>query len=318
MEIYSKAKTAIVVLGTLMLITVGITGTGAAAETKLISGGMGAPTSDATKGAAKFAEIVAEKTGGRIKINHNPGGALGTGQEQMEAVSSGTQQLFISAGSQASRLVKSIGVIDAAFLFKDFDHLERFMQSDMWAEANQQLIDQFGVRALATNWFALPRYFMSRDKFIMSVDDVKGVRTRTSSVPMYVQNYENMGAIPVKVAYPEQYLALSQGVVDLTESAANRILSTKLYEVAPFITECDMMFPQVSVFMNEDAFQKLNPEDQKILTDAANEAGIYYTKIAADAYALQREEIISKGASSNVCLKKPGRILPRKPWRQCQ
>ncbi len=268
---------------------------GVAEEIKWLSGGLGTTASDEGKAAAKFVELVTERSNGRITLNHLHGGQLGNGQEEMEAVSTGTQQVFISAGSQASRLVKAFGVIDAAFLFKDFGHMERFMKSDMGQELNQMLIDQFGVRVIASNWFSLPRQLMHTSKFIESVDDVKGVRVRTASVPMYVQNYENMGAIGVKIDYGEQYLALSQGVVEMTESAANRILPTKLYEVAPYITEADMMFPQVSVFVNEKAWQTLSPEDQKLITEAAEEAGRYQTKIAAEGFAKQREEIIALG-----------------------
>ena len=292
---FKKTAVSVLALGALLLAPVITSKSSLAADTKWISGGLGTESSDEGKAAKKFRELVAERSGGRIQINHHDGGQLGNGQEQMEAVSIGTQQMFISAGSQASRLVKAFGVIDAAFLFKDFAHMDRFMKSDMGQELNQQLIDEFGVRVVASNWYSLPRWLMHKSKFIESVDDVKGVRTRTATVPMYVQNYENMGAIGVQIAYGEQYLALSQGVVEMTESAANRILPTKLYEVAPYITEADMMFPQVSVFVNEKAWAALSPEDQKLITDAAEEAGDYQTKLAQDEFAKQREEIIAKG-----------------------
>ncbi len=262
---------------------------------KFISGGMGAAATHDAKAAAAFADIVRDKTDGRIDITHYPGGQLGNGQEQMEAVSIGTQHFFISAGSQASRLVKAFGIIDSAFLFKDFDHLIRFMNSDMGQDLNDQLAGEFGVRVVSANWFGLPRYLMHRDKFIESLDDVAGVRTRTASVPMFVKNYENMGAIPVKIAYGEQYLALSQGVVDMTESAANRILGTKLYEVAPYITEADMMFPQNSVFVNEAFWNTLSPEDQKIVKEAADEAGLLYSTWSRDAFESEKQEIIANG-----------------------
>ncbi|MZR30408.1 TRAP transporter substrate-binding protein [Sneathiella litorea] len=292
MKKFAKSTLA---LGAIVITSMATATVSLAADVTWISGGLGTVSSDEGKAANKFTELVTKGSNGRIKINHHHGGQLGKGQEQMESVSTGTQQMFISAGSQASRLVKSFGVIDTAFLFKDFDHMERFMKSDMGQQLNEQMIDEFGVRVVASNWFALPRYLMHREKFIETVEDVKGVRTRTASVPMYVQNYENMGATPVKIAYGEQYLAISQGVVDMTEAAANRILPTKLYEVAPYITEADMMFPQVSVFVNEEAWQSLSPEDQKLVSDAAYEAGVYQTNLSQEGFAAQKEEIIAKG-----------------------
>lgn len=277
------------------LIALSGSGVSEARAQEFISGGMGAAATHDAKAAAAFADIVRNKTDGRIDITHYPGGQLGNGQEQMEAVSTGTQHFFISAGSQASRLVKAFGIIDSAFLFKDFDHLIRFMNSDMGQELNDQLAAEFGVRVVSANWFGLPRYLMHRDKFIETLSDVEGVRTRTASVPMFVKNYENMGAVPVKIAYGEQYLALSQGVVDMTESAANRILGTKLYEVAPFITEADMMFPQNSVFVNEAFWDSLIPEDQTIVKEAADEAGLLYSTWSREAFEAEKQEIIANG-----------------------
>lgn len=287
-----KPNVSSAIIGIILSLSAGFA---AAQDITLISGGMGAATTHDSKAALLFTDLVKEKSDGRIKITHYPGGQLGKGQEQMEAVSTGTQHFFISAGSQASRLVKAFGVIDSAFLFEDFDHLTRFMASDMGQQLNQQLADEFGVRVVSASWFGLPRYLMHRDKFITSTDDVVGVRTRTASVPMFVKNYENMGAIPVKIAYGEQYLALSQGVVDMTESAANRILGTKLYEVAPYITEADMMFPQNSVFVNNAFWSDLSTKDQQIIKDAADEAGLKYSAWSREAFESEKLEIIEKG-----------------------
>ncbi len=153
---FKKTAVSVLALGALLLAPVITSKSSLAADTKWISGGLGTESSDEGKAAKKFRELVAERSGGRIQINHHDGGQLGNGQEQMEAVSIGTQQMFISAGSQASRLVKAFGVIDAAFLFKDFSHMDRFMKSDMGQELNQQLIDEFGVRVVASNWYSLP------------------------------------------------------------------------------------------------------------------------------------------------------------------
>lgn len=88
---------------------------------------------------------------------------------------------------------------------------------------------------------------------------------------------------------------LSQGVVDMTESAANRILGTKLYEVAPYITEADMMFPQNSVFVNNAFWSDLSTKDQQIIKDAADEAGLKYSAWSREAFESEKLEIIEKG-----------------------
>ena len=272
-----------------------LSGAAFAEQIEWISGGLNPPGSTAAVSVQHFADLVKERSNGRIIIKHYPASQLGTGQEQIEALTAGTQQMFISAGSQASRLVKAFSVIDTAFLFKDLGHVQRFIESDMGQGLQQEMVDKFGVRILAQNWYGLPRYLMHKSKFIMSVDDVEGVRTRSASVPMFIKNYENMGAVPVKIAYGEQYLALRQGVVDMTESSAHNIFGVKLHEVAPYITEADMMFPQNSVYLSEAAWAQLSPEDQEIIRSAATEAGEFYSQMILDRFEEEKAQIIEQG-----------------------
>lgn len=270
--------------------------TGAHAQDhKWISGTLGPAESVSGQAAVLFGDLVRERTDGRIDITNYPSAQLGTGQEQIESIATGTQQFFLSSGSAASSLVKEYGVVDVAFLFKDFNHFNRFMASDMGQSLNKRLVDEFGVRVITSNWFALPRYLMHTEKFITSTDDVFGVRTRSPNLPMFLRNYENMGAVPVKVAYGEQYLALRQGLVDMTESAADRILKVKLHEVAPYITIADMMYPQSNVYISDAAWQELSSADQDIVREAAIEAGEWSTQLAIDNFASDRATIEQQG-----------------------
>jgi TRAP-type C4-dicarboxylate transport system substrate-binding protein len=191
--------------------------------------------------------------------------------------------------------VPEYSVIDIAFLYEDTEHLERVLESDIGEELNQRLVDEFGIRVLAYNWYGLPRYIMHRSRFVEGPGDVADVRTRAPTVPMYIANWENIGAVPVQIAYGEQYLALRQGVVEMTESSAHTIYGMKLHEVAPFITEADMMYPQNSVFVSEAALQALSPEDRELVTQAATDAGIAYADMMRDAFVSERESIVAEG-----------------------
>jgi TRAP-type C4-dicarboxylate transport system substrate-binding protein len=246
--------------------------TALAQDVTFTAGTIGVPAMISTQELENFAKEVGEESGGRIEIKVYTNSQLGSGQEQMEAVAFGTQDIFLSALSEASRLVPSFGALDAAFLFKDEDHVRRFMESDMWSTLETRLADEFGVGIITANWFDLPRHLLHREKFISEVEDVAGVRVRAPGIPMYIQNYINMGAEPITIAYGEQYLALSQGVVDMTESAADRIMGLKLHEVAPYITEADMMFPLSALYVNQAKWDALSEEDRAMMSRLAQDA----------------------------------------------
>ena len=265
------------------------------AETRWLCGTLSSSKSYTAIGARKFAELVKTKTKGDIDIQVFDACQLGNGPEQIEAVAIGTQHVFVSAGSFASNLVKEYGVVDVAFLFDSQEHFKKFMKSEMVKKIDDKLVKEFKVRVIASNWFSLPRYFMHRKKFILKPEDIKGERVRTANLPMYMTNWKIIGAVPVKVVYGEQYLALSQGMVDMTESAGCRILRMKLHEVAPYITDAEMMYPQNSVFVNEEAFRSLSPKQKRIVTESAEEAGDYMSKLSRDNFEEEKKTVIKEG-----------------------
>jgi TRAP-type C4-dicarboxylate transport system substrate-binding protein len=208
------------------------------------------PTSEAAR---HFVSLVEERTEGRVRIAHYDSSQLGSGQQQIEALALGTQHVYFGSGSAVSILVPEYGVIDVAFLFRDRGHFDAFLGSDMVEELNERLLRAFHIRVLAMNWFRKPRYLLHRERFIRGPDDLRGARARAPNLPMFIANWSNLGAVPVKVAFFEQYLALSQNLVEMTEASGDDIYPMKLHEVAPYITDAEMMYPQASVYITEGA-----------------------------------------------------------------
>ena len=280
----------------LVAILAGIS-TSPAAEINWTGGGLSPPNAPSTLGAKKLIELVRERTNGRIDIKFFDTGQLGDGQKQIEALATGVQELYISGGTAPSSLVPHYGAISAPFTFSNREHFERFIASEMMKELNEELARKHNVRVVAMNWFRMPRYFLHTRHPILSAAEVKDQRVRTPGVPMWIEAYKAIGAIPVKVAYNEQYLAVRQGVVDMTESSGELIYPMKLHEVAPYITNVKFMYPQDSVFLSERAFQALSKEDQAIMRQAAVEAGEYASQMVLDRFETDKKKMVDEGAS---------------------
>ena len=286
----------------IVVVVVGL-GCRAPASTTWLSGCLtpaGSPTSEAAR---HFVSLVEARTEGRVRIAHYDTSQLGSGQQQIEALALGTQHIYFGSGSAVSILVPAYGVIDVAFLFRDREHFDAFLSSDMIDTLNNRLLSEFRIRVLAMNWFRKPRYLLHRERFIRGPADMKGARARAPNLPMFIANWENLGAVPVKVAFFEQYLALSQNLVEMTEASGDDIYPMKLHEVAPYITEADMMFPQASAYIAESAFRSLTIEDQQAVTAAAHEAGELHTELVNQRFARELERIRAQG----------GRLAPLPP-----
>lgn len=265
------------------------------AGTAWTSGNLSPDAAVSARAGTLFAKLITERTNGEIEVRHFNNAQLGTTQEEMENTATGVQQLFVSSGSAASSLIKPFGIVDTAFLFRDRAHFEAFMASDMASSLKQRMADEFGVRIISSNWFALPRYLLHRDKFIETAADVDDVRVRAPNLPMFLGSYTAMGATPISIAYNEQYFALRQGLVDMTESAADRILPMKLHEVAPKITVCDMMYPQNNVYVNEASWLALTPELQDIVLSCADEAAAWHTETAISEFDAAKTKVEAEG-----------------------
>jgi TRAP-type C4-dicarboxylate transport system substrate-binding protein len=269
----------------------------ALAATTWVFGGINPPNAPVTVASEYFAKLVTERTEGRVVVNFHPGSQLGDGPSQIEAMAVGAQEGYISSGSNASTLVSEYGVVDLPFVFESQEHFLKFMDSDIADELNARLRDEFNVRILATNWFRLPRVFMTKENCVTGPADIAGKRARSPNLPMFIAGWESVGTVPVTTSYGETYMALKQGLVDMTESAGEQIYSSKFYEVLPYVTDARMMFPQNSVYVAESAFQAIDDKDKEIVTQAAKDAGDYFVKLVTDAAKPERDAMEKAGVT---------------------
>jgi TRAP-type C4-dicarboxylate transport system substrate-binding protein len=272
-------------------------GTAAAQQHTWTVGGINPPNAPVTIAAQRFADLVTERTNGRIKVNYFGGSQLGSGPQQIEAMANGAQEGYISSGSNASKLVKEFGVIDTAFLFESKEHFLKFMDSDLVADLKARLAKEFNVRIIATNWFRLPRAFTTKNACVTGPEDIAGKRARSPNLPMYIKSWEMMGTVPVTTAYGEAYMAIKQGLVDMTESAGEQVFSSKYYELLPYVTEAEIMYPQNSVYIAEHAWSKISDGDKEIVRKAAFDAGDHFTKLVQDRVAPERKKMMSAGTT---------------------
>ena len=139
--------------------------------------------------------------------------------------------------------------------------------------------------------------FMTKKACVQSPADIAGVRARSPNLPMYIKSWELMGTVPVTTPYGEAYLAISQGLVDMTESAGEQVYSSKFFELLPYVTEAQIMYPQNSVYIAESSWAQLDKTDQEIMRQAAFDAGKYFQEIVAERVAPDRAAMEKAGVT---------------------
>ncbi len=233
---------------------------------------------------SKIADLVAQKSNGRIEIQAYPGGQLGGSRDMIEAVGMGVQEIVTEGAANFGQWVPSIGIVEAPYIWRGVDHLMAVMDGPIGQAMNQQLIDSRGMRMLGTTYYGV-RNVTTTDKEIHSVADMQDFKIRVPENEIFLAMARAWGAKPTPMNFNELYLALRQKVVDGQENPSPTIDSAKFYEVQKYLILTGHVITPRLVVINEAFWQKLSADDQQILQDAV-QAGIAYN----NAEILQREK----------------------------
>jgi tripartite ATP-independent transporter DctP family solute receptor len=248
---------------------------GGAKKIVLRLGGIQPAEDISSKGMERFAQTVAEKSGGSIEVQVYPASQLGSATSQMEAVSMGSQDMFIDASGFVGTFLKDRQIDAMFFIFRDAAHYKAFMQSNLNKGLEEDFRKQTGTRIISNNWFRAPRSFVTKNA--VNAQGFEGLKVRVPDIKGYLESVAAIGAKPTQIAWGETYLALQQGVVDAAEGPADSLYSMKFYEAAKNIIVTNHIRDCLEMMINDKTWERLSPEQQKILIDAANEAGDWYT-----------------------------------------
>lgn len=244
-------------------------------------------------GMEKFAELVAAKSGGKIKVNLFPGGSLGSDQANISAIQGGTLEMAsMNSGIFASQ-VKEFALYDFPFLFGSTKEADAVVDGAIGKGLHTKLADK-GLIGLAYYELGF-RNITNGKRPITKLEDLEGLKLRVIPNPINVDWVKALGANPTPLPWPEVYGALEQKAVDGQENPVATINSAKLYEVQKHLVLTNHQYNPQSVIISKKFWDKLGAKEQKILQEAATESAKY-----------QREQSRSQAASILDNLKKNG------------
>jgi TRAP-type transport system periplasmic protein len=247
----------------------------ASAETVIKLGNVQPPAMIVQKGLQRFADLVAERTGGELKVEIFPASQLGTEQEILEGVQLGTIHMFEGSAGAAGRFLPALEAFAHPFLWRDLDHMLAVARGEIGQELSQRLIDEHGMRILDMGWLFGQRHLTTASTPVYTPEDMKGLKIRVQPTTIYLEMIKAMGANPTPIDWKEVYLSLQTGVVDGQENPVGVIYSAKLYEVQDYLMLTGHITQNQVVIINEPFFQSLAPEHQRVLREAIIEAGDY-------------------------------------------
>lgn len=221
-------------------------------------------------GIAPMAEALADADMG-ITMEVFPAAQLGSNQENIQNIVGGNLEMSIVGFGELSTFHPPISVLDANYVFDDFDHMARTARG----EIGQELFD--GLRQVAPIetldlWTGGVRQVTSNTP-VSSPEDLDGLKMRAIESPIGLANVRTLGAEPTPVAFPELYLGLQQGVVDGQENPISIIDAASLYEVQDYVNLTNHAVFAAAVVINQDIWNSMSTGQQELLQQEVLAAG---------------------------------------------
>jgi TRAP-type transport system periplasmic protein len=224
-------------------------------------------------GMEKFAEIVEKNSGGKMKVQVFPGGALGSDQANVSALQGGTLEMASMNSGIFASLVKDFAIYDFPFLFGNPKEADAVVDGPFGQGLHKKL-EEKGLVGLAYYELGF-RELTNSKRPINKVEDIAGLKLRVIPNPINVDWVKALGANPTPLPFPELYAALEQGAVDGQENPVATIKGAKLNEVQKYMTLTNHQYNPQSVVISKKFWDSLSAPEQKVLQAAAVESAGY-------------------------------------------
>jgi len=252
------------------------------------------------QGMEKFKEIVEKNSGGKIKVNVFPGGALGSDQANVLALQGGTLEMAsMNSGIFASQ-VREFSVFDFPFMFASGQEADQVVDGAFGKKMHARLEDK-GLVGLGYYELGF-RNLTNGRRAINKVSDIEGLKLRVIPNPINVDWVKALGANPTPLPFPELYVALEQKAVDGQENPVATIHAAKFFEVQKHLTLTGHQYNPQSIVISKKFWDTLNAAEKKILSDAASESSKF-----------QRAQARAQEATLLDNLKKAGMLVTTLP-----
>lgn len=279
-------------LATLLAGTV-LAGAAAACETTLRSSDThpdGYPTVEAVR---EMGRLIEERTGARYCVEVFHSAQLGEEKDTIEQTRFGVIDLNRVSMAPFNGLVKETDVISLPYIFTSIEHMHSVMDGPIGDEV-KAAFEPYDLVALAF-YDSGARSFYNSQRPITSIEDLKGLKFRVIQSDVFVDMANALGANPTPMPYGEVYSSLQTGVIDGAENNWPSYESSHHYEVAKYYTlDQHMIVPEVLV-MSKASWDKLTPEDQEIVRQAAEESVPFMRELWAEAEKASEEAVRAAG-----------------------
>ncbi|QWR77886.1 DctP family TRAP transporter solute-binding subunit [Candidatus Magnetomonas plexicatena] len=218
--------------------------------------------------ASKFAEVVSQKTNGKVSIEIYPNQELGNDHKMIEMAVGGDLDILLSPTAKMSAVLPAMQYSDIPFLFPHKEDAYAMLDG----EPGKLLLDelnQYGLIGITFWGNGFKQFTANRE--IHSPGDFKNVNVRVMKSPMIMDQFREFNGNPIPIDFAETYKALKDKVVEAQENPIAAIYGMKFHEVQTHIIISNHAYLAYVFCFSKKTLDKLPPDIQQTLITTAKE-----------------------------------------------
>ena len=245
-----------------------------------------------TQGAQYFADLVQERTGGKVVIQVRAGGEYGTEEEVWAQLGIGGVDFARLSLSIIADDLPKLNVLMLPYLYRDADHMWKVLDGELGEEFLQAFVEK---ERIGLSWYdAGARSFYSRQP-ICRLADLEGKTVRVQDSGILIDMIKLLGAVPETSAYSDVYSALETGQIDAAENNWPAYYSMEHYKVARYYTKDEhSRVPEIQLASGK-TWAALPEKYRQILRECAAESAQYERQLWAQEETAARKAALAAG-----------------------
>jgi tripartite ATP-independent transporter DctP family solute receptor len=241
----------------------------------------------------KFKELVEAGTNGEVTVSIFPNAKLGDERNLLESLKMGTVDMGIITGGPIINFLPGFGILDLPFLFSTPEHAYKVLDGPVGEKFKKDMEGQ-GWKALAYGERGF-RNLTNNKRPVVTPDDLKDLKIRVMQNPIYIDSFTALGANAVPMAWTEALTALQQGTIDGQENPLNVIAAYNINESNKYLSITRHAYAPNVIMMSMRTWNKLSPEQQKVVQESADESARYNRDIDNKSEAEWLQSLKDKG-----------------------
>lgn len=220
-------------------------------------------------GITKMTACMAQKSGGKMKLQAFWGGALGGDLQATQALRSGTQEMVVTSTSPLVGILPDLGVFDLPFLFANEKEADAILDGAFGKFISDKM-PGVGLVNLSY-WENGFRNLTNSRKPVTKTEDFPGLKVRVMQNNIFLDTFKTLGTNAVPMAFQEVFAALETKAIDGQENPFVTIDTSKMYEVQKYLSITNHAYTPFMVLYSKSLFDRLSADEQKTLVDCAAE-----------------------------------------------